>query len=76
MTAGGVRRSASRGTPKGERLAEYSVPSMCPTMCAFGGDDLRTLFVTTARQMRDDAELAHRLGVVRPGLDQGVELGE
>jgi sugar lactone lactonase YvrE len=31
---------------------------MCPTMCAFGGADLHTLFVTTARQKRDDAELA------------------
>ena len=31
---------------------------MCPTMCAFGGPDLKTLFVTTARQNRDDDELA------------------
>jgi sugar lactone lactonase YvrE len=45
-------------SPQGELLDEYPVPAMCPTMCAFGGDDLRTLFVTTARQMRDDAELA------------------
>ena len=43
---------------QGALLAEYPVPAMCPTMCAFGGDDLCTLFVTTARQMRDDAELA------------------
>jgi sugar lactone lactonase YvrE len=31
---------------------------MCPTMCAFGGADLKTLYVTSARQRRDDAELA------------------
>jgi sugar lactone lactonase YvrE len=31
---------------------------MCPTMCAFGGADLRTLYVTSARQRRTDAELA------------------
>ena len=31
---------------------------MCPTMCAFGGPDLRTLYVTTARQLRDADELA------------------
>ena len=31
---------------------------MCPTMCALGGPDLRTLFVTSARQQRDDDELA------------------
>ena len=42
----------------GKTLATYPIPAMCPTMCAFGGDDLRTLYVTTARQMRDDAELA------------------
>jgi sugar lactone lactonase YvrE len=27
-------------------------------MCAFGGPDLRTLYVTSARQMRDADELA------------------
>jgi sugar lactone lactonase YvrE len=31
---------------------------MCPTMCALGGPDLRTLFVTSARQLRPDDELA------------------
>jgi sugar lactone lactonase YvrE len=45
-------------SPAGRVLASYPVPAMCPTMCAFGGEDLRTLYVTTARQMRDDAELA------------------
>ena len=47
-----------RLSPQGTRLAEYAVPAMCPTMCAFGGDDLRTLYVTTARQMREADELA------------------
>jgi sugar lactone lactonase YvrE len=27
-------------------------------MCAFGGPDLKTLYVTTARQQRDPGELA------------------
>ena len=45
-------------SPSGEALAEYDVPAMCPTMCAFGGPDLKTLYVTTARQMRDADELA------------------
>ena len=31
---------------------------MCPTMCAFGGADLKTLYVTTARQLREADELA------------------
>jgi sugar lactone lactonase YvrE len=34
------------------------VPAMCPTMCAFGGPDLRTLYVTSARGGRDAGELA------------------
>jgi sugar lactone lactonase YvrE len=47
-----------RISPAGALLAEYPLPALCPTMCAFGGPDLRTLYVTSARQMRDDAELA------------------
>jgi len=47
-----------RLSPQGKLLAEYPLPAMCPTMCAFGGPDLRTIYVTTARQGRDDAELA------------------
>ncbi len=45
-------------SPRGEVVAEHAIPAMCPTMCAFGGHDLRTLYVTSARQMRDAAELA------------------
>jgi len=45
-------------SPDGDLLARYPVPAMCPTMCAFGGDDLRTLYVTTARQQREPEELA------------------
>ena len=47
-----------RIAPNGEVLARFAVPAMCPTMCAFGGRDLKTLFVTSARQERDPAELA------------------
>jgi sugar lactone lactonase YvrE len=45
-------------SPDGKVLAEYVTPAMCPTMCAFGGEDLRTLYVTSARQMREADELA------------------
>lgn len=48
----------ARLSPAGELIAAYSVPAMCPTMCAFGGADLRTLYVTSARQQRDAEELA------------------
>ena len=44
--------------PTGELLAEIPTPVQCPTMPCFGGDDLRTLFITTARDNRPAAELA------------------
>ena len=44
--------------PDGRTSPSIPVPAMCPTMCAFGGPDLRTLYVTTARQQRDADELA------------------
>jgi sugar lactone lactonase YvrE len=47
-----------RIAPDGHVIAEFAVPAMCPTMCAFGGPDLRTVFVTTARQQRPDDELS------------------
>jgi len=43
--------------PTGERLAALPLPVQCPTMPCFGGDDMRTLFVTSARQGRPAAEL-------------------
>jgi len=48
----------ARISPDGRVLAELAVPAMCPTMCALGGSDLRTLYVTSARQMREPDELA------------------
>ncbi len=41
----------------GEVLAEFEVPALCPTMPCFGGDDLKTLYLTTARHHRPAAEL-------------------
>lgn len=46
-----------RFSPKGELMAEYPVPVKCPTMPAFGGSDLRTLFVTTAGSRRSAEEM-------------------
>jgi sugar lactone lactonase YvrE len=46
-----------RLAPRGEILREIVIPAQCPTMVAFGGPDLRTLYVTTARRGRADAEL-------------------
>jgi sugar lactone lactonase YvrE len=42
----------------GELLREVALPVRCPTMIAFGGPDLCTLYVTSARRNRPDAELA------------------
>ncbi|WP_355660872.1 SMP-30/gluconolactonase/LRE family protein [Halomonas salifodinae] len=46
-----------RLSPQGEIVAEYPVPARCPTMCAFGGPDLKTLYVTSARHGRPAEEL-------------------
>ncbi|CAE6858948.1 6-deoxy-6-sulfogluconolactonase [Paraburkholderia aspalathi] len=47
-----------RFTPDGQIDAVHPLPVRCPTMCAFGGSDLRTLYITTARAGRPDYELA------------------
>ncbi len=44
-------------SPDGDLLQEFPVPARCPTMPCFGGDDLRTLYLTTARHHRPAAEL-------------------
>jgi sugar lactone lactonase YvrE len=70
-------------SPRGEILAEYPIPTMCPTMCAFGGPDLRTLYVTSARQMREPDELARlpqsggifAMTVAIPGLPEPAFAG-
>ncbi len=47
-----------RYAPDGTLLAEYKVPARCPTMVAFGGPDLKTIFVTSASADRPADELA------------------
>lgn len=47
-----------RISPEGKVVGEYPLPVRCPTMCAFGGDDLQTLYVTSARGGRPAEELA------------------
>ena len=65
-------------SPAGAVLAEHPVPARCPTMCAFGGSDLRTLYVTSATNERPADELARlphsggifAMRVVVPGLPE------
>jgi sugar lactone lactonase YvrE len=44
-------------SPSGEVLADIPVPALCPTMPCFGGDDFKTLYLTTARHGRSAPEL-------------------
>lgn len=44
-------------SPSGELLAEFPVPAQYPTMVAFGGHDMKTLFVTTCRTAHSDEQL-------------------
>lgn len=46
-----------RLSPAGERIAELRVPVQRPTSCAFGGDNLDRLFITSARRDLTTAEL-------------------
>jgi sugar lactone lactonase YvrE len=46
-----------RLSANGEILREIALPVRCPTMVAFGGADLKTLFITSARHNRPDEEL-------------------
>lgn len=61
----------------GELLRTIDVPAKNVTSCAFGDDDLGTLYITTARQNTNEKELEkfpHAGGVfkIRPGV-KGVE---
>jgi sugar lactone lactonase YvrE len=46
-----------RLSSSGALLREITLPVRCPTMMAFGGADLRTLYITSARHNRPDSEL-------------------
>lgn len=41
----------------GQLLAEMATPVQCPTMVSFGGEDLQTLYLTSARRGRSTLEL-------------------
>lgn len=44
--------------PNGEILLDVEAPVTCPTMVCLGGDDLKTLYLTTMRHNRSAQELA------------------
>lgn len=47
-----------RLSPSGEILRILELPVRCPTMVAFGGPDMRTLYITSARHNRSGKELS------------------
>jgi len=69
-----------RLAPDGRVLQALALPVRCPTMPCFGGHDLRTLYITTARENRPADELAARpwsghvlhLRVPVPGLPVNI----
>jgi sugar lactone lactonase YvrE len=46
-----------RFSPDGELLLKLDTPVQRPTSCAFGGDDLKSLFITSARRDLQGTEL-------------------
>ncbi|MCX5493394.1 SMP-30/gluconolactonase/LRE family protein [Kaistia dalseonensis] len=48
----------NRYAPDGTLVESYPVPAAAPTMPAFGGPDMKTLFVTSLRQGRSAEQLA------------------
>ena len=47
----------ARFSPQGEQLEEYRLPVRCPTMLCFGGEGMKTLFITTTRENMDEDEI-------------------
>ena len=63
QTAEGALESA------GEVLQRIALPVQCPTMACFGGDDLRTLYITSAQAGQPEpAGALFSLRVEVPGL--------
>ena len=46
-------------TPSGELLLRVDLPTRFVTSCAFGGDDLQTLFITSASKDLTPEQKAH-----------------
>lgn len=73
----------ARLSPGGDEIGSWGLPARCPTMPAFGGADLRTLYVTTARKERPEEELRRyplsgslfAMEVEVPGLPEPLFVG-
>lgn len=58
----------NRYDPAGRLIGEFPLPARCPTMPAFGGADLKTLYVTTAKAADGSGGGLYALQVEIPGL--------
>jgi sugar lactone lactonase YvrE len=57
-----------RFTPQGKLDRQIAVPASKPSMCAFGGRDLETLFVTSIRPANNPTDDDGHLFAIRPGV--------
>ncbi|MBC8720557.1 MULTISPECIES: SMP-30/gluconolactonase/LRE family protein [Paraburkholderia] len=57
-----------RFTPQGKLDRQVPVPAIKPAMCAFGGRDLDTLFVTSIRPANGASEHDGHVFALRPGV--------
>jgi sugar lactone lactonase YvrE len=50
--------AVARFDPKGRLISTFRLPVKNPTMCTFGGEGLDILYVTSARALMSETELA------------------
>ncbi|MGV2290148.1 SMP-30/gluconolactonase/LRE family protein [Trinickia sp. YCB016] len=62
-----------RFTPQGKLDRQIELPAMKPAMCAFGGRDLDTLFITSIRPDQGATEHDGHVFAVRPGVSGCAE---
>ncbi|WP_096085635.1 SMP-30/gluconolactonase/LRE family protein [Agaribacterium haliotis] len=60
-----------RISPDGEIVQEIAVPARCPTMVAFGGEDMKTLYITSAGGRPDEElkDFPHPGGIFKLRVD-------
>ncbi|MDA0196145.1 MAG: SMP-30/gluconolactonase/LRE family protein [Bacteroidetes bacterium] len=63
----GASKVACFDPESGEQLAEIKVPARNTTSCAFGGEDLKTLYITSAKADAND-KWGGNLFAVKPGV--------
>lgn len=68
-------RSISRISPKGEVVEKIEMPVSNITNCAFGGEDCRTLFITTASMGAEAEEMAGNLFAMQVAV-RGTPVGK